>query len=301
MRPGVPQTKSGNLVISVGWLDPVGCWDQHIVKLLTTNRLWPTGLEFAHTEGYPDSDGCCLVIPGRYHADDERIADIDNAIARYDWVLGFRVSDEEDLFDIHQIAGPERTRWWVQTPRVDREYGDARLFGVGFPPHFDELPADPPEKTTNAYLAAQNTHRRRQAAFNALAHIPNSTSLPTVGFTQGVEPRHYTEGMLAAKVAPCPAGPASPDSFRVYEALQAHCVPIADDITPGYDSAGYWRMLFPDCPFPILTDYNNLAGWVKDQLHQWPENANRVAAWWMRQKRRYTQWLREDLQALGAC
>lgn len=285
-------------MIHAGYLAPAGCWDQTMVDDLLDGTLWPHGLDIRREVGYPQADGGILAVPGRYWAGHED--QIGKVVERYAWLLLIVTSDEEALFDIGKIEHPN-VRFWQQTPRADREYGEARLFGVGFTPHFRDLPPDPPDKTTDVYLAGQNTHSRRQAAFNALAHIPNSTSLPTVGFTQGVEPHHYTEGMLAAKVAPCPAGPASPDSFRVYEALQAHCVPIADDITPGYDSAGYWRMLFPDCPFPILTDYNNLAGWVKDQLHQWPENANRVAAWWMRQKRRYTQWLREDLQALGAC
>jgi hypothetical protein len=122
----------------------------------------------------------------------------------------------------------------------------------------------------------------------------------TDGFTQGMDPDDYARLMTSTKVAPAPAGPASPDSFRLYEALQAHAVPIADDVTPGYDSAGYWRTVFPDAPFPILTGYEQLRGYVGDQLGCWPANANRIAAWWMRYKRQMAGWLREDLEALGA-
>lgn len=264
---------------------------------LIDGTLWPHGLDIKREVGYPHADGCILVVPGRYWAGHED--QITKVTERYAWLLLIVTSDEEALFDIGKIKHPN-ARFWQQTPRADRDYGDARLFGVGFTPHLRYLPADPPEKTTDVFLAAQNTHSRRQAAFNALAHVPNSTLMPTVGFTQGLEPGEYAALMMSAKVAPCPPGPASPDSFRVYEAIQAHALPIADDITPGYDSAGYFRMLYPDCPFPILTDYNNLAGWVKDQLHEWPGNANRVTAWWTRQKRLYAQWLREDLEALGA-
>src|SRR5690606_17328194 len=106
--------------------------------------------------------------------------------------------------------------------------------------------------------------------------------------------------MNSAKVAPAPSGAVSPDSFRLYEALQSHNVPVADDVSPVYDSHGYWKMLFPDAPFPIIEDYADLPGYVEDQLALWPANANRVAAWWMRQKRAMCLWLRDDLESLGA-
>ncbi|ARG91414.1 hypothetical protein [Mycobacterium kansasii] len=288
-------------MIAVGYLHPADCWDSTLIADLLNGTLYPHGLDIQPVDGYPDADGCILVIPGRYYADDERIADIDDAIARYEWVLGIRIGDEEDLFDIHQVAGPERMRWWVQTPRADRDYGDARLFGVGFTPHLRYLPADPPEKTTDVFLAAQNTHERRRECFAAIQPGKSRKLVPTEGFTQGLPPAEYAEQMVRAKVAPCPSGPASPDSFRVWEALQAHAIPIADDITPGYDSAGYFNKLYPDAPFPILQNYSDLPGYIEDQLGEWPMNANRIVAWWMRQRREMSRWLVDDLKALGAC
>jgi hypothetical protein len=124
--------------------------------------------------------------------------------------------------------------------------------------------------------------------------------VPTEAFAAGVPPDLYTYLMTKSRVHPCPAGPASPDTFRVFESLESHGVPIADDVTPGYRSEGYWRRLFPDAPFPILHNVDDLPGWINDQLAQWPRNATRIAAWWVAQKRRYARWLREDLAELGA-
>jgi len=101
-------------------------------------------------------------------------------------------------------------------------------------------------------------------------------------------------------VAPAPSGAVSPDSFRLYEALEAHTIPIADDISPTHDSAGYWRLVFPDAPFPILDSYEQLPGYIEDQLKAWPANANQIAAWWTRQKRTMARNLRNDLKKLGA-
>ena len=36
---------------------------------------------------------------------------------------------------------------------------------------------------------------------------------------------------------PCPSGPATPDSFRLWEALEAGCVPIADGYAPAAAAA----------------------------------------------------------------
>ncbi|KZS63082.1 hypothetical protein [Mycobacterium ostraviense] len=287
-------------MIDVGFLAPEGCWDQALLSDLLDGTLYPHDLDTRRHHGYPQSAGCVLVVPGRYWW--ERTADLNEAVAGYRWLLLIVTSDEESLFDHRRIEHPN-ARFWIQTPRTDRDYGDARLFGVGYTPHFRDLPADPPHKPLDVFLAAQNTHPRRNECFQQLVEQRAGKSrkiIATEGFTQGLDPDEYARHMVDAKVAPCPSGPASPDSFRVYEALQAHAIPICDDLSPGYDSTGYFRMLYPDAPFPILTNYECLPGYIEDQLWEWPANSNRIQAWWARQKHRMALDLLEDLNALGA-
>lgn len=284
-------------MIDVGWLTPAqDCWDTNLLRLLLDGDLYPHGLEVRHHAGYPNVNAPVItVVPGRYYA--QRTNEINTAIQRYASVLMVVTSDEESLFDIGRIIHPA-VRFWVQTPRLSREY-DARLIPLGFPPHFNDLPAV--EKTTDVFLSAQRTHARRVQCFEALANSRHAADIhPTEGFTQGMKPAEYVEVMCAARVAPCPSGAVSPDSFRAWEALEAHCVPIADDISPAYDSRGYWRRLFPDCPFPIIENYSDLPGYIEDALADYPRNANRIAAWWIAQKRAMALNLREDLQNLGA-
>jgi len=307
---------SGEAVIPVGRLAPPDQWDQHLLDLLFANQLHPTGLEFKRVEGYPNTDGCVLLIPGRYWH--EHTDQVNEAVQRYKWLLAMRVGDEQDEFNIHDIDHPN-CRWWVQTPQlrsdaaprarypakrpdVDRDYEGVRLFGCGYPPHFDDLPAEPPDKDMTVFLSAQNNHPRRKECFQALeqAHVGLKYIHETTGFTEGLLPEAYTAIMARTKIAPCPAGPHTPDTFRLYEALEAHCVPIADDITPDYNSEGYWQALMPDATFPILHLYRNLPDWINDQLRLWPANVNRITAHWMRYKRQMALWLTEDLKALGA-
>lgn len=262
---------------------------------LFENRLYPTGFEFERHEGYPTTAGTILIIPGRYWVGHEQ--EITDAIRRYEWVLAIRTGDEEDLFDIAVVQHPN-IRWWTQTPRRDC---DARLLPLGYTPHFREMPAAAPEKPRDVVLVGQCTHDRRAQAFDALARVVRLKYVQTTnGFTQGRSPEEYRSLMLGAKVAPCPPGPASPDTFRAYEALEAHTIPIVDDITPGYDSRGYWERMFPGSPLPVLTNYDDLPGYIEDALADYPKRANRIAAWWIAEKRRWARKLTEDLLALKA-
>lgn len=267
---------------------------------LFANRLYPTGIDFkmwSGYPGYPSADGTVLLIPARYWAGHE--AEISAAIAKYSWLLVILTSDEESTFDASALRHPN-LRLWIQTPRVDRNYPEARFIGVGYTPHMRRLPVEPPTKNLDVFLSAQRTHKRRVQAFDALGHQSNSRVEATAGFTQGMDPVEYVGCMVGAKVAPAPSGAVSPDSFRFWEALEAHAVPIADDISPSYDSAGFWSMLLPDCPAPLLRDYADLSEIIGQVLDDWPAHANHVIAWWMRYKRQMSRWLRDDLTDLGA-
>jgi hypothetical protein len=291
------------MTVPVHYLPPGDQWDQTLVRLLLTNRLYPTGWEFAATEGdvWPDAEGLVLVFPGRYYVD--RSEEIHDALSRYRWALIIKTGDEEDAFDIAPLAADPRRRVWIQTPRIDRTHPEGvRFMPLGFSPHFVDLPADPPDKTTTVFLSAQKNHDRRRQAFDALAGREDDEMFvrPTPGFTQGLAPEVYRDHMLAARIALAPSGVVSPCSFRLFEALEAHAVPIADDVSPVYDSRGYWSKLLPGAPMPVISDYGSLVGWVDDLLQAYPANANQIAAWWFREKRRWAFNLDEDLGAVTA-
>lgn len=286
-------------MIPVGRLAPSGQWDTNMLAQLFANRIASTGVEFKTVDGYPNTDGCVLQIPGAFWAD--HYDTINEAIDRYKWILLFVTSDEEARFDINQLDHPN-ILFWQQTPRADRDY-NATLFGCGWTPHFNQLPDNPPRKDLDVVLSAQNTHLRRNEAFAALEHVQHTKLInPTDGFTKGWTPASYADVMMRAKVCPCPAGTFSPDSFRLYEALEAGAVPIADDVSPreGYDSRGYWRSIFPDAPFPIFEDYADLSDIIDDVLSDWTHIANDVAAWWINEKTLYANWVVDDLKNLGA-
>lgn len=281
--------------ITVGWLAPDGQWDQNLLGRLFSNRV--TGYEFEHVDGYPQTDGCVLVIPGRYwHL---RTREISTVMSQYRWVLAMRTSDEEDKFDISKVRHRNH-RWWVQTPKTDVNYGDARLFGVGFPPHFNNLPTTPPTYRSGVFLAAQATHARRTAAFTAVGLLDaDKVTLATDGYARGMSRSLYVDEMTSCILAPAPAGPQTPDTFRLYEALESHAVPVADDITPGYPSVGYWNRVCPGAPFPVITNYSDFSVIAMKVFKAQPDLSNRVAAWWMQYKYEMARWLGDDIANLS--
>jgi hypothetical protein len=285
-------------VFNVGWLAPGDQWDTTMVADLLEGTLYPHGLKFRNWAGYPRTGGAAIVCPGRYWAGHE--AEISSAISFYDWCLLIVTSDEEATFDCSNVLH-DNICFWVQTPRKDHQYpAGTRFLGVGYTPHMRSLPVEPPGKGWDVFLSGQRTHIRRQEAFQALENHPNSLVFETSGFTQGMNPDVYRSEMLAAKMAPCPSGAVSPDSFRAWEALEAHCVPILDAVSPVDGDTDYWEQVLPGCPAPVLREYADLPGYVEDALKAWPSNANRITAYYMRYKRGLARGLRDDLQALGA-
>ena len=92
---------------------------------------------------------------------------------------------------------------------------------------------------------------------------------------------------------PCPAGGANLDSYRVYEALEAGCIPIVTD-RPGY---AYFDRLLPGHPLPVISDWSQAPGLIEalvaggecERLRQ------TCRAWWSAHKAQLIDQVRADL------
>ena len=277
----------------VWWLDshPL-CDDQHIVELIAPDD------RYTHTtDSPPAGDGAVVVCPARYFTPEQ----VNDLIAPLPWCVLILTSDEESTFDANAVAHPNVTLW-VMTPRPDRDYPKGtRFIGEGFNPETRPTLAaiGNPARTRDVFLSAQNTHERRWELFRALERMGpricrDVTATP--GFMQGFERSEYLGRMASAKVAPCPSGPATPDSFRLYEALEAGCVPIADMTAPGaYPNRGYWDMVAPGAPFECIDYWSDVEKYVRAALVGWPRRAAECQSWWVRHKRRMTLDLADDV------
>lgn len=267
-------------MIPVLWLDahPL-CWDQAILDDLFAGKLWPGGFNYEHhVDRLPEgTDGAVVVVPARYHS----AAEVNDIIRPLQWVVLCLTSDEESTFPWAQVEHPNMVRW-IQTPRPGVHMDEENILPVGYPPDTPELVTHG-EKSVDWFLSGQANHEHRRRCFAALRKVPGGEAIRTEGFTRGLARPDYLARLSAAKVAPCPSGPKTPDTFRVWEALEAGCVPLADYSCPA-GVHGFWRWAFRP-PFPVVTDWGDTSALMERTLADLPRLATRTAAWWLRYKR----------------
>ena len=120
----------------------------------------------------------------------------------------------------------------------------------------------------------------RQEMLRAMRQVPGGHEYATTGFAaaDNMPVGVYRDLMGDAIFAPCPAGWVNLDSFRVYEALEAGCIPIVER-RPGFD---YFSSLLGPHPMPTVSDWEEAASMVRILMAQDRAETLRAAchAWW---------------------
>lgn len=242
----------------------------------------------------PDGAGAIVVVPARHHVRD--VERLNAELARLPWALVVLCGDEDAEFPWQKIAHSNH-RLWVQTPDPRVHAGAGRFFGDGPSAWLPSLRGAPvPDKTLPWFFAGQLTHDARWRCHAMLRRLQRQVGgeiVGTQGFMQGLPGPEYLERMLRAKVVPAPGGPITPDTLRLFEALEVGAVPVAD-------GDGYWRFLFGDVPFPVVADWLHADGAIAAVLADWLPLANRCFAWWQGVLRDLRVGLTNDLAELGA-
>lgn len=265
-----------------------GYWDQALLEDILKNPV---------VKNVTAENGSIIVIPGAYQS--KYINEINQCLQQYDWVVLFITSDEESKFPIEQIVH-KNIKIYVQYPKRGRHdaYGK---WPLGYTTETRKHVSFG-EKTIDVFYSGQNTHERRDLCAKALIKAIDKYDINVNishndGFAKGYGQEQYMSLMSRAKVAPSPSGPISADSFRTYEALEAGAVPIADNISPAGDH-NYWEYIFGQVPFATLNNYDDLPGYIEDQLNNYPEINNKVMAWWLKKKRDLMWQIIDDIQSL---
>jgi len=274
-----------------------GYWDQALLEDLFVGRLWasPRGLAFESFDAIPaGTEVAVVVVPGRQNA--AHVAEVNAAIGSLSGVLLIISGDEEGSFPISGVVHPNM-RVWLMTPRpgAKTDY----YLGSGYPPGTPDAVRDA-HKTLAWSFSGQVTHLRRSACVEALSGREDGVLNRSEGFTLGLPQEEYWQLLASSKVAPCPGGPVTPDSFRLYEALEAGCVPLVDGGSGRGLEPDYWARVFgQDPPFPVVLDWSSASLTIDDILAAWPARAARALAFWVEYKRTLAYRLDDDLLALG--
>lgn len=272
-----------------------GYWDQSILEDMLK------GDDFRHHNGVDRvKDGAIFIINGRMHVEDAAAINAD--IAKLRWVLFIITGDEEATFPWREIKHPIM-RVWVQLPRMNEHNDTSMKLPNGPRPGSREQlrKIGPQEKKYDWSFIGQVNHPRREQCVEAAKELPNGIVVPTAGFgDEKLNQAAYMEVMAQTKIVLCPSGIECPDTFRLYEALEAGCLPVVDAFSTKHQAPGFWSYLFgEDIPFPIVDYWDKLPALLPELLKGYPHNANRAAAWWQNKKREIYYRLIDDVKELS--
>lgn len=218
------------------------------------------------------------------------------------WAIIIVICDDESVFDTRLLQSSKR-KLWQQMPIPGKHDFCDRFLICGYPDdiHRELTKVQGIPRNLDWFFAGQVTHSRRHHCVHFLENIPRGVLVKTEGFYQGLPHDEYFRYMASCKVVPCPAGPVTPDTIRLAEALEAGCVPIADD-KPGNRSeypSNYWSYVLKQVPpFVILKEWSLLPDIMRHELAVWHAKSFELQVWWKNYKSSMQDWLRQDIEEL---
>lgn len=195
------------------------------------------------------------------------------------------LSDEEGLDgDALYPQLPPGTVVWRNFPYP--RFPNARVFPIGPRAEFLEASlavAAAVPASSRAYPWAfmgtlWSSGSRTLAASLFLRALPQGFFFGGSRFGQGLPPRAYRQQLLASAFALCPEGDRHLDTFRLYESLQAGCIPVLVD-----QRAMASALLGPHTVLPVFASWPQALCWVRQLLADPVEldaTQARVGAWW---------------------
>lgn len=304
--------------VDVVWLSyhkpdiiPRGYWDQGLLEEL----LSKSSFSFEHHDGFEEFDpsgegsdqrGAIVIVNGRTHIEDT--AKINEDIAKLRWCLFIDTGDEEAQFPWREIKHPIM-HVWMMLPRMNQHDDTHFKLPQGYRPNTREVlkKVGKQERIQDWFFAGQVNHDRREQCISELRYLidsgenPNGTMIITKGFGEEKLPYEtYLKHMAQSKIVLCPSGIETPDNFRLYEALEAGCLPIVDQFATKNQSPGFWKYIFgDDIPFPVISYWDKLPQLMPELIKGWPHNANKAFAWWLEKKRSMVYQLEDDIKELS--
>lgn len=278
-----------------------GYWDQGLLEDLLKRG------NFKHHTDFPAEppDGAVVIINGRMHPTDDDIDKLNADLAKLRWVVLLETGDEEAVFPFEKVKHP-LLRTWVMLPRMNRHNDVSFKMPNGYRPDTRELLKKTGlyEKQYDFMFVGQINHARREQCLEAANAMPEEFSrfiVATDGFGKETVPYpQYIEKMAQSRIVLAPSGIESPDNFRLYEALEAGCLPIVDAFATRQQDWGFWQYLFgTELPFPVIPYWSDLPKLLPQLLREYPANANYAFGWWQLYKRNMYNKLMDDIKEVS--
>ena len=223
---------------------------------------------------------------------------LNDLVRNWDYVIFISVGDEAQEFPTHLLYHSNK-KLWVQAP-ISTTKAD-RYLVQGYPAHTLRAPVP---RDLDFFFAGQSTHDRRRSCALAIQRLLTNNdfdgrALFTNSFGSGFPQQEYLVGLSRARIAPCPAGPATVDTFRVYEALECGAIPILDSVSLRESTRNVWPLLLGDHPLPVIEDWSTLPSIMPEWLIDWESKSRWIGQWWRAYRNDFDLWLARDLISLG--
>jgi hypothetical protein len=264
-------------------------WDFGFVK----EAFDRNGIEYLEVSELPEAEKAFVVVCGFENKRiPTKVSDELNKIKR---VVLFITGDETGAFVADKIKHPN-IHIWIQSPYLDK-HGRFNKMPIGCPSHMKDNLPEYTSKKNDAFFSGQITHDRRKELAEAMPNVPNALFNPTAGFTQGYTPSEYYTHLLESKIVPSPAGTATVDSFRFYEALEMLALPIGDLKSSTNQEYNFWDFTFEqETPFiPKTNNWHEVPGIIEKSIQDYPANMHRAVSWWIKYKRDFAYKIMEQL------
>ena len=252
-------------------------WDYGLLKEMFDKY----SIEQIKVNSLPIEERAFVVIPGPQNIGHEE--DISKELKNISRLVLFITGDEEGVFGIDKINHPN-AEVWIQYPHKKHE--KYNKLPIGVPQHLKNNLPNYKTKTYDVFFGGQITHQRRQQLAEVMPSIENALYKPTDGFAKGDNPVDYYDNLMNSKIAPCPAGAVSIESFRLFEAIEMMTLPIADLVDSSGLKYNFYKNVFNELvPFYQTRYWSELPIIVLNLLEEYPKNMHNVVCWWIKYKR----------------
>lgn len=222
-------------------------------------------------------EGAIVSLP--LHHNEQYMDNLNADISKLKWVLLILTANEFGSDAYKKIEHPNM-KIWLQTPKESDEAD--KFLPLGYP---TKVSPKGLSKKYDWFFSGQVNNPDREACYKQLERMEGGKLVRTAGFWQGFEHPEYIKYMAQAKIIPCPSGPETPDTFRLYEALELGCIPVVDN-------PWYWGKLFGKHPIPTVKSWEDLPSVIEN-----PPNFD-ISFWWERFKEQLVHNLFEDIAEL---
>ena len=248
-------------------------------------------IEVIETLSLPESDRAFVVLSGSDLTGIEEF--MSQKLQPIKKIVLFITSDECGTFNVDKISHPN-IKIWKQYPYP--KHNKYFKMALGAPIRLRQNTPEYAEKEIDLFFAGQITHQRRQELGEVMRSLNTENYWPTAGFMQGGSAKDYYQKVAETRVVPAPAGTATIDSFRFYEALELLAMPIGDTKNSSGEDFDYWNYVFEQhVPFPKTNDWYRLPDMVNNIVSEYPANMHMVVAWWIRYKRDFANKIMEQI------